>query len=120
MEVERGGGRGERSRCFQCLRVFNYCLQELIFKVACGELSAILLLDEILSNTPQVALSVTLSDSAGTLSSAGLTVSVGNDAKGDKESNLAIKELYTPAPSSPPRSAEQKGEIADPGSQSTE
>jgi hypothetical protein len=42
-------------------------------------------------------------------------VSVGNDAKGDKESNLEIKELFTP---SPPHSAEQKGEIADPGSHS--
>ena len=89
----------------------------MIFKVACGELSALLLLDEILSNTPHEALSVTPSDSAGSYSAAGLTVSVDNDqAKGDKESNLEIKELFTPAPSSPPHSAEQKGELADPGS----
>ena len=60
---------------------------------------------------------MTLSDSAGSYSAAGLTVSVDNDqAKGDKESNLEIKELFTPAPSSPPHSAEQKGELADPGS----
>lgn len=87
-------------------------MQELIFKVASGELSSILLLDEILSNIPQDA----SYDSAGTISYTSAASASDDEAKGrsadrDRDSDVTIKELYVHAPSPPPPSAEQKGDL---------